>query len=214
MSGFGKGGGCGGSSRGCAIHRPSPLGSPVGTAGHCELHATARVPMSRYNEAIQQYTAAISLNPNNPIYYNNRAMAYLKVFSFDPAEADADRALSFREGLSQADQVKALLRRGTARVHQYRVRFFQAAVARCPGWCGRHGRWTGRPVCLRGPARRDRLLPPFDAIPACQVHDAPPLLTVRLSVRLLCCRPVSPSLGRLPESSAAGAQQPAGARRG
>lgn len=34
----------------------------------------------RYPEAIKQYTEAIRAHPEHPVYYSNRAMAYLKAF--------------------------------------------------------------------------------------------------------------------------------------
>jgi Flp pilus assembly protein TadD len=34
----------------------------------------------RFMDAIKAYSEALKLHPNNPIYANNRAMAYLKVF--------------------------------------------------------------------------------------------------------------------------------------
>lgn len=48
-----------------------------------------------------------------------RARAHARTHRFEQAEADCNRALSF--DLSTADRVKALLRRGTARQHLYRV---------------------------------------------------------------------------------------------
>jgi tetratricopeptide (TPR) repeat protein len=146
-----------------------------------------------YLEAVKAYTEALRHAPDSPVYYSNRAMAYLKAFRwggsaggravrggrwlgrpggawggrgfqrhaaplpanqpggtpaahmqpspicfictmdsrlplpyrtaaaprFEQAEADCNRALGF--DLSSADRVKALLRRGTARQHLYRV---------------------------------------------------------------------------------------------
>ncbi|KAF8065916.1 RBM39 [Scenedesmus sp. PABB004] len=71
----------------------------------------------RYAEAAKAYSEALGLHPGNAVYANNRAMAYLKMFNFEAAEADCNRALS-SPGLAAGDRVKALLRRGTARMHK------------------------------------------------------------------------------------------------
>ncbi|WIA17272.1 hypothetical protein OEZ85_014143 [Tetradesmus obliquus] len=67
--------------------------------------------------AIKAYSEALKLHPGHPVHANNRAMAYLKVFSFEAAEADCNRALASPQ-LAPQDRVKALLRRGTARMHK------------------------------------------------------------------------------------------------
>ena len=65
----------------------------------------------KYNEAIRCYTRAISRSPRIPIYYSNRAMAYLKLGEYQEAEDDCTKALEIDSSL-----VKALLRRAAARV--------------------------------------------------------------------------------------------------
>lgn len=65
----------------------------------------------KYDQAIQHYSTAIQLDPKNPIYFSNRAMAYLKLGAYQQAEHDCSRALELDPCL-----VKALLRRGAARV--------------------------------------------------------------------------------------------------
>ena len=69
----------------------------------------------RYQEAIRQYTLAIHLDPRSAVYFGNRALAYLKLGDYSSAEGDCDRAL----GLELS--VKALLRRGSARLAQGNV---------------------------------------------------------------------------------------------
>ncbi|KAI8476999.1 MAG: hypothetical protein J3K34DRAFT_353565, partial [Monoraphidium minutum] len=54
-----------------------------------------------YLEAVKAYSEALRHVGDNPVYYSNRAMAYLKAFRFEQAEADCHRALSF--DLSSAD---------------------------------------------------------------------------------------------------------------
>ncbi|GLI62608.1 hypothetical protein VaNZ11_005151, partial [Volvox africanus] len=69
--------------------------------------------MGKFADAVTEYGKAINEHPENPVYYNNRAMAYLKIFRFEQAEEDCNRALKFV--LKEADKAKALLRRATAR---------------------------------------------------------------------------------------------------
>ncbi|GIM05847.1 hypothetical protein Vretimale_10263 [Volvox reticuliferus] len=67
----------------------------------------------KFADALTEYSKAINEHPENPVYYNNRAMACLKIFRFEQAEEDCNRALKFV--LKEADKAKALLRRATAR---------------------------------------------------------------------------------------------------
>ncbi|KAG2452889.1 hypothetical protein HYH02_002233 [Chlamydomonas schloesseri] len=67
----------------------------------------------KFADALTEYSKAINEHPDNPVYYNNRAMACLKIFRFEQAEEDCNRALRF--DLKEADKAKALLRRATAR---------------------------------------------------------------------------------------------------
>ncbi|KAF1799859.1 hypothetical protein FB192DRAFT_1388881 [Mucor lusitanicus] len=62
-----------------------------------------------YKNAILHYGKAIELDPTVPVYFVNRAMAYLKVNSFLEAEKDCSRGLQL-----QPKNVKALWRRGIA----------------------------------------------------------------------------------------------------
>jgi small glutamine-rich tetratricopeptide repeat-containing protein alpha len=48
----------------------------------------------KYEEAIQCYTKAIELTPNNPIYYGNRAAAYSHLGQHQLAIDDCRRAIS------------------------------------------------------------------------------------------------------------------------
>eukprot|EP00890_Picochlorum_soloecismus_P003480 jgi/Picsp_1/4132/NSC_01641-R1_amidase family protein len=65
----------------------------------------------QYKEAVSNYSRAIYLDPHNPVYFSNRAMAYLKLGGYQQAEEDCTRALKLDPCL-----VKALLRRGASRV--------------------------------------------------------------------------------------------------
>jgi small glutamine-rich tetratricopeptide repeat-containing protein alpha len=50
--------------------------------------------MKKYEEAIQSYTKAIELSPNNPIYYGNRAAAYSHLGQHVKAIEDCKRAIA------------------------------------------------------------------------------------------------------------------------
>ncbi|CAO3650140.1 unnamed protein product [Mucor fragilis] len=62
-----------------------------------------------YKNAILHYGKAVDLDPTVPVYFVNRAMAYLKTNSFLEAEKDCSRGLQL-----QPKNVKALWRRGIA----------------------------------------------------------------------------------------------------
>ncbi|KAJ3220907.1 Serine/threonine-protein phosphatase 5 [Clydaea vesicula] len=47
----------------------------------------------KYNDAVEQYTLAISYNPKVPAYYTNRAICYLKTEFYGAAVRDADKAI-------------------------------------------------------------------------------------------------------------------------
>lgn len=61
-----------------------------------------------FEESVTYYSRSISLLPN-AASFNNRALAYLKLESWDKAIKDCNKVLSFEK-----DNIKALLRRGTA----------------------------------------------------------------------------------------------------
>jgi len=66
--------------------------------------------MGQFEEAINCYTMAQSLDPTNPVYPANRAMASLKVKKWSEAEEDCTRALKHDHQYQ-----KALFRRAQAR---------------------------------------------------------------------------------------------------
>ena len=49
---------------------------------------------SKYKEAILCYSRAIAIGPNNPVYYSNRAISYLRLESFEEALLDAEKAVT------------------------------------------------------------------------------------------------------------------------
>lgn len=56
----------------------------------------------KFNEAIISYTNAIDLDPNNAIYYSNRAAAYAKLHDNKNSIADCERALRIDPQYSKA----------------------------------------------------------------------------------------------------------------
>lgn len=46
----------------------------------------------KFEESIAQYSAAIGINSNNPLFYTNRALAYSRIMKYDDAIDDARRA--------------------------------------------------------------------------------------------------------------------------
>lgn len=56
------------------------------------------------------YTKAINLDPNNAVYYSNRAFAHIRLENFGSAIADATKSLEL-----DPTYIKAYYRRGDAR---------------------------------------------------------------------------------------------------
>eukprot|EP00210_Caulerpa_lentillifera_P002991 g2856.t1 len=65
---------------------------------------------NKYEEAVVAYSEAINRCPHKAVYYNNRAMAHLKLGHYVFAEDDCTKAIGL-----DSNNVKALLRRGVAR---------------------------------------------------------------------------------------------------
>ncbi|XP_050030722.1 RNA polymerase II-associated protein 3-like isoform X3 [Dermacentor andersoni] len=64
----------------------------------------------RYDEAIESYGIGIECDPQNPVLYANRAMAFLRKNMYGAAEEDCNRALEW-----DPNYIKAYHRRGLAR---------------------------------------------------------------------------------------------------
>lgn len=65
--------------------------------------------MAHYKESIVKYTEAIDLNPNNEIYWCNRAFANLKCENFGATISDASESIKLNPR-----HVKAYFHRATA----------------------------------------------------------------------------------------------------
>lgn len=66
-----------------------------------------------YSAAVEAYTLALKLNPNDVTAHNNRAAAYLKLKHWDDAELDCTHALKL-----EASNWKAHMRRASARLEK------------------------------------------------------------------------------------------------
>lgn len=67
-----------------------------------KIEGNKAMAVKNYDEALQKYTEAIELNPNNPLYYSNRAAAYSQVNKPSQAATDARRAISLDPTYSKA----------------------------------------------------------------------------------------------------------------
>ena len=67
----------------------------------------------RCEAAIEFYSCAISCDPSNVLFYNNRAQAYLKIAQLNEAEADASYVI--KHSPNQSPNFKAFYRRALAR---------------------------------------------------------------------------------------------------
>ena len=79
------------------------------TAKDWKDKGNALVKEKKYKEALDCYSKAIEIDPNDPILYSNRSAMHLNLSEFDQALADAEKALSIK-----SDYAKAYLRKGKA----------------------------------------------------------------------------------------------------
>jgi stress-induced-phosphoprotein 1 len=76
-----------------------------------ELKAKGNAALQKenYEEAIQHYTEATKLDPNNHILYSNRSAAYAKIGKYRDSLADAEKTISLKK-----DWPKGYSRKGAA----------------------------------------------------------------------------------------------------
>ncbi|XP_072286726.1 serine/threonine-protein phosphatase 5 [Pyxicephalus adspersus] len=79
------------------------------TAEELKEKANEYFRVKDYDRAVQYYTEAITLDPNNAIYYGNRSLAYLRTECYGYALADASRAIQL-----DAKYIKGYYRRAAS----------------------------------------------------------------------------------------------------
>ncbi|KAG9460292.1 hypothetical protein GDO78_022787, partial [Eleutherodactylus coqui] len=79
------------------------------TAEELKEQANEYFRVKDYDRAVQYYTQAIALSPNNAIYYGNRSLAYLRTECYGYALADASRAIQL-----DAKYIKGYYRRAAS----------------------------------------------------------------------------------------------------
>lgn len=94
---------------------PRPRDNTAARAEACKEAGNDAFKSGRYDDAVLQYSQALALDPGNAVYYNNRALVYLRLGRYGAAEEDAEASLRIRVS------AKALLRRGSARMAMVRA---------------------------------------------------------------------------------------------
>ena len=88
----------------------------MATAKEWKDKGNALVKEKKYKDALDCYTKAIEIDPNDPILYSNRSAMHLNLSEFNEALTDAEKAISIK-----ADYGKAYLRKGKALEGLYKV---------------------------------------------------------------------------------------------
>ena len=88
----------------------------MSTAKEWKDKGNSLVKEKKYKEALDCYTKAIEIDPNDPILYSNRSAMHLNLSEFDEAINDAEKAISLKP-----DYAKAYLRKGKALEGQQRI---------------------------------------------------------------------------------------------
>ena len=86
------------------------------TAKEWKDKGNALVKEKKYKEALDCYSKAIEIDPNDPILYSNRSAMHLNLTEYDQAITDAEKAISLKP-----DYAKAYLRKGKALEGQQRL---------------------------------------------------------------------------------------------
>ncbi|KAG2012165.1 DnaJ protein [Coprinopsis cinerea AmutBmut pab1-1] len=73
---------------------PSKPQDPIKAAEKVKEEGNVKFKAKNYDDAVDLYSEAIDLNPQEPSYWTNRAAAYMALKRFRPALADCQQALS------------------------------------------------------------------------------------------------------------------------
>ena len=87
------------------------------TANDWKNKGNELVKEKKYKYALDCYTKAIDIDPNDPILYSNRSAMYYNLNQFEDAILDAEKAISLKH-----DYVKAYLRKGKALEGQHKIK--------------------------------------------------------------------------------------------
>ncbi len=77
------------------LSRKGSVAQPLDEAGKARVEGDLMMKKKKPLEAIEHYGKAITLQPEVPVHYVNRAVAYIKVENYGAAVADCDTALNF-----------------------------------------------------------------------------------------------------------------------
>eukprot|EP00026_Physarum_polycephalum_P013153 Phypoly_transcript_13526.p1 GENE.Phypoly_transcript_13526~~Phypoly_transcript_13526.p1 ORF type:complete len:299 (+),score=68.71 Phypoly_transcript_13526:150-1046(+) len=77
------------------------------TAAEEKAAGNAAFVKGQNKQALEHYTNAIQLDPDNLLYYNNRAATYLRLGSYAEALADAEKAIALFEASAQGTEADA-----------------------------------------------------------------------------------------------------------
>ncbi|XP_059385224.1 small glutamine-rich tetratricopeptide repeat-containing protein alpha-like isoform X2 [Carassius carassius] len=80
----------------------SPSEEQLAEAEHLKTDGNDQMKVENYSAAVEFYSKAIQLNPQNAVYYCNRAAAYSKLGNYAGAVQDCERAIGIDPNYSKA----------------------------------------------------------------------------------------------------------------
>lgn len=75
---------------------PSTPEEPLNSANDLKEKGNECVKAGNYAEAVLHYSFAIKINPNDPLLYSNRCLAFLKLNQLYYANEDAEKTIQLR----------------------------------------------------------------------------------------------------------------------
>ncbi|XP_059847245.1 small glutamine-rich tetratricopeptide repeat-containing protein alpha-like isoform X1 [Hypanus sabinus] len=80
----------------------TPTAEDISKAELLKTEGNEQMKIENYQSAVDYYTKAIELNPNNAVYFCNRAAAYSKLGNYGGAVQDCEKAIAFDPCYSKA----------------------------------------------------------------------------------------------------------------
>ncbi|ROL01532.1 Small glutamine-rich tetratricopeptide repeat-containing protein alpha [Anabarilius grahami] len=80
----------------------SPSEEQLAEAEHLKTDGNNQMKVENFSAAVEFYSKAIQLNPQNAVYYCNRAAAYSKLGNYAGAVQDCERAIGIDPNYSKA----------------------------------------------------------------------------------------------------------------